>query len=357
MFSGPTRRHHFDCGEMLCMNTEVRRAATLSDFGFCCKCLAFFGNRENTGEIPTPWTEYPSCRKRSYSKYCISSPKKIVRTSVLSKSWRNIWCTRPNLDFSDATFKGSKQEFLSLVDKNLQRHCDQRVRIEEFGLCISLDESDRESVSRLENWIRALTNMGTKKFCLSIRSELEHGSGFFHLHSVVFEVAESLQDLRVKILTSDQKSYKRTILSKHLKELHLQNVYINDKDFQRIISSCPLVETASLESCKGLQNIKVNNSLRNLKKFSFYKMPSTEDERCSIEIHPPSSIQTIDIDNGDLKFHKGADFRNLEYLYLRRVTTSSDQLSWCKFPSLQLLDIDCCNGLKELRIFIDAPRI
>ncbi|KAL9166765.1 hypothetical protein ABFS82_05G052000 [Erythranthe guttata] len=256
-----------------------------------------------------------------------------------------------------ATFKGSKQEFLSLVDKNLQRHCDQRVRIEEFGLCISLDESDRESVSRLENWIRALTNMGTKKFCLSIRSELEHGSGFFHLHSVVFEVAESLQDLRVKILTSDQKSYKRTILSKHLKELHLQNVYINDKDFQRIISSCPLVETASLESCKGLQNIKVNNSLRNLKKFSFYKMPSTEDERCSIEIHPPSSIQTIDIDNGDLKFHKGADFRNLEYLYLRRVTTSSDQLSWCKFPSLQLLDIDCCNGLKELRIFIDAPRI
>ncbi|EYU30214.1 hypothetical protein MIMGU_mgv1a023526mg, partial [Erythranthe guttata] len=275
------------------------------------------------------------------------SQEDAVRTSVLSKSWHNIWCTRPNLDFSEATFNGSKQEFLSLVDKNLQRYCDERMCVKEFGLCISLDESDRESVLRLENWIRALTDMGTKKFCLSIRSESEHGSEFFHLPSVVFEVAESLQDLHVEKFTLDQKSFERTILSKHLKELHLENVYINNKDFQRIISCCPLVETASIKSCKGLQNIK----------FSFYKTPYTEDERCSIEINPPSYIQTIYITNGDLKFHKGADFRNLEYLYLRRVTTSWDHLSWCKFPSLKLLVIDNCDRLKESRIFIDAPRI
>ncbi|KAL7110854.1 hypothetical protein ACP275_05G052100 [Erythranthe tilingii] len=41
------------------------------------------------------------------------SQEEAVRTLALSKSWRNIWCTRPNLDFSEDSFEGRKEEFLS----------------------------------------------------------------------------------------------------------------------------------------------------------------------------------------------------------------------------------------------------
>ncbi|KAL9166731.1 hypothetical protein ABFS82_05G050000 [Erythranthe guttata] len=49
---------------------------------------------------------------------CFLSQEEVVRTSVLSKSWRYIWCTRPNLVFTaNYYFKGEKkQDFIPLVD-------------------------------------------------------------------------------------------------------------------------------------------------------------------------------------------------------------------------------------------------
>ncbi|EYU35742.1 hypothetical protein MIMGU_mgv1a023364mg, partial [Erythranthe guttata] len=62
------------------------------------------------------------------------SQTEVVRISVLSKSWRNIWCTRPNLDFSINAFDGNKQDFIFTVDSTLHRYLDQRLCVEEFRL-------------------------------------------------------------------------------------------------------------------------------------------------------------------------------------------------------------------------------
>ncbi|XP_012845988.1 PREDICTED: F-box/LRR-repeat protein 13-like [Erythranthe guttata] len=229
------------------------------------------------------------------------SQKDAVRTSVLSKSWRNIWCTRPNLDLSDINFKKFKQEFLSTVEKNLQRYCDRRMCLEEFGLRMFL--GNHESVSLLEKWIPSLKNMGVKEFRLSIYWKYSR-----QLPSVVFE-AESLQDLHVEGFMLDQTTIGRNVLSKHLKNLHLEKVDIEDGVFQKIISSCPLIETLSLESCERLRNIKVNTLLR-LKKFYFESAPH---EKCSIEIHP-ASLETIKIEFADVSFPKGIVQENLVQL-------------------------------------------
>ncbi|KAL9162169.1 hypothetical protein ABFS82_07G071600 [Erythranthe guttata] len=282
------------------------------------------------------------------------SQKDAVRTSVLSNSWRNIWCTRPNLDFSDAAFKGNKQDFLSLVTRNLQRYRDQRMCVEEFHLRISLrDHLDHESsVMLLERWIPLLKNMGLKKFCLSLHSKLY--STRLRLPSVVF-VAESLQDLRLENFVLDRNTIERIVLLNNLRSLCLREDWIEDEIFQKIIDSCPLIETLDVEGCLRLRTITLNN-LHHLKYISFSEMYDFTGELCRNEIHPPS-LETIKISSGNLMFHKGADFRNLNELYIFDAKLSWDHLSSCKFPCLKHLCIDSCDGLKETQLFIDAPNI
>ncbi|KAL7110873.1 hypothetical protein ACP275_05G053400 [Erythranthe tilingii] len=305
------------------------------------------------------------------------SQKDAVRTSVLSKSWRYTWRTRPNLDFSEATFKGKKQEFLSFVDNTLQQYHDQRLCLDEFHLRISLDDYlEYKSVSLLEKWIPILTTMGVKEYRLSICTV-----DYNDMPSVVFQ-AESLQQLHVEGFDMDRDAVPTIILSKHLKKLHLRRVHIQGKIFRKILSSCPLIETMHVEECGGLRNIKANN-LRRLKDFSF-EGNDEEDEPCSIEIYP-ASLETIKISFGKISFDKGAEFRNLvdldlrdvessrvrlfscEFPSLRRMTlsdcdglneeSSSDRPRWCRFPSLEFLKIFKCGGLKEIQLVIDAPNI
>ncbi|EYU46858.1 hypothetical protein MIMGU_mgv1a017017mg [Erythranthe guttata] len=67
------------------------------------------------------------------------SQEDAVRTSVLSKSWRYIWCTRPNFDLSEPNFKGNKHQFISAVENTLQRYTDPNgLSLEEFNLTLSL---------------------------------------------------------------------------------------------------------------------------------------------------------------------------------------------------------------------------
>ncbi|XP_012833381.1 PREDICTED: F-box/LRR-repeat protein 13-like [Erythranthe guttata] len=280
------------------------------------------------------------------------SQEDAVRTSVLSKSWREIWCTRPNLDLSDATFKGNNGEFISVLENTLRRYCEQRLSLDECSLsCTSFDST---SVSLIEKWIPLITSAGVKNFRLSI---VPAHFGHVKLPSVVFET-ESLRDLHVERFILDQKAIEKTVLFKHLKKLRLEQVCIHDRIFQKIISSCPLIETMFLKSCNTIRSIKASN-LRRLKDFYFSSWSDEED--CSIEIYP-TSIETIQIESGNILLHQGSNFLNLTSLFLDHVTLSSlDHFSSCKFPSLENVAILYCNGLEESleesHLHIDAPNI
>ncbi|EYU29916.1 hypothetical protein MIMGU_mgv1a020056mg [Erythranthe guttata] len=267
------------------------------------------------------------------------SQEDAVRTSVLSKSWRNIWCTRPNLNFSDATFKGNMHQFLSVVNTALQLYRDQRLCVDEFHVCMSVFSFDCASVSLVEEWVRILTSMCVKKFCLC---NLPKRSIVEELPSVVFG-AESLQDLHLAGFVLHREAIERMVLFKNLTSLSLQRVSIEEGIFEKIISCCPLIETLDIKVSSVLRKIIVKN-LYNLKYFSFsddvYRPASFEKELCNVW------------------FHKGPDFfRNLKYLSLCGVKSSLEHLSSCKFPSLKFLYLANCDGLKGIKLFIDAPNI
>ncbi|KAL7149582.1 hypothetical protein ABFS83_05G050900 [Erythranthe nasuta] len=256
------------------------------------------------------------------------SQEDAVRTSVLSKSWRYIWRTRPNLDFSDNTkyYKGGKkkQEFLSVVNTTLQGYCDQRLCVDEFRLRISSgDYSDHEFVSLLDKWIPLLTatTMGVKEFQLSILSK-NSVRGIVHLPVVL--KAEPLKLLWLYDCSLGQ-NIPENIPFVRLQVLRLQSVSIEQQIFDKIISSCPLLTDMWLQKCGGLKTIALEKKLhRYLKHVSFVSHEMTRDESIvEIDDDVVPTLETIHIKGCKIRF-RNVKFGSLKSLYLSVVEISTD---------------------------------
>ncbi|KAL3642215.1 hypothetical protein CASFOL_013030 [Castilleja foliolosa] len=305
---------------------------------------------------------------------CFLSQKEAVQTSVLSKSWRYLGSTRPNLDFHDRLFRGDKETLQSVVDKTLQRYHDQKLPIQEFRLTVS--GVDSESIPFLEKWIPiVILNLGVKTFNLSFLCVCHDESAFFNLPHVFFE-SETLQSLS---LYGCKLNRTPVILCKHLKKLFFDRVYIADETLVVILSSCRLIESLVIHRCKGLKNITLDDRI-SLKLFDFenYELLRNDDDH-SIEINSPT-VETINIVGFPSWFnHHKYLFPHLKSLYLEnmRLSSSSFDNFSSNFPCLEELSLITCYGFDEfqlssssiknfiieywgdihLKVVIDAPRL
>lgn len=286
------------------------------------------------------------------------SQHQAAQTSALSKKWRYVWTTRPNVAFSDKAFNGTKQDFISTVNNTLQRYHHQNLSLDQFNFSLS----DDESLSLLEEWIPRLTHMGVKEFYLSFASKSFMQEEYPPLPWLVFD-AEWLQKLHVTRFKLDDRTaphhHHHKINLKHLKLLHLDRVRIEDEEIlHNIISSCPSIETLRLQDCDGLTRLELEDNLSNLKDLSFtgYRRLS-QGKACSIKIQESPSIESIKIIESMIWFQP-QELRNLNDLKLICVGFSvPDQLSWCKFPRLKFLRLLQCYGFEESHLFVDAPKI
>ncbi|KAK6153800.1 hypothetical protein DH2020_013439 [Rehmannia glutinosa] len=293
------------------------------------------------------------------------SQNEATQTCLLSKSWRYVWSTRPNIEFLEEDWlkknklryvwppirpkfleQENKVAFLSVLDKTLQGYYDQKLRIQEFHMKILKLDSD--TILLIEKWISiVMVNMGVKTFNLYL---ISNPWEFFALPSVVFK-AESLQKLYLYGCKLIQKPLDK-VLFKHLQTLHLTRVYIDDEIFHKIISSCPLIEVVGLDRCEGLRTIKVNKD-HNLKEFNFSDVPwYIKDDDCSIEIDVQTLV-TIEILGCGHWYHPHKYLPRLKSLCLINVKLASwpfDVLSGNYLPSLEDLTVRCCSGLKELKL-------
>lgn len=287
------------------------------------------------------------------------SQHEAAQTSALSRQWRYIWDTRPNVAFSDSAFNGTKQAFISTVNNTLQRYHDRRLSLDEFHLSLSMaEDSDESSFSLLEEWVPRLAHMSVKEFCLSIVSKLSNVE-YPHLPWVVFQVG-CLRELYVRRCKLDRTvhDHHHEITLNHLKLLHLHEVRVEEEEIlQNIISSCSSIQTMIIDHCQGLRRVRFDN-LSNLKDLSFtdYEV-SNKHKSCRIEIHEEPSLETITIILSMIWFHP-QEFRNLKRLYLVHVGFAvPDHLSSCKFPNLESLTLRDCYGFEESHLFVDAPKI
>ncbi|KAL3642225.1 hypothetical protein CASFOL_013040 [Castilleja foliolosa] len=278
---------------------------------------------------------------------CFLSQKEALQTSVLSKSWRYLGSTRPNLDFDERHFYRNKEKLRSVVDKTLQRYHDQKLSLQEF--CLTFSGVNPKSISFLEKWIPiVILNMGVKTFHLSFL----HDYVYFSLPHV-FCKSETLQSLVLCGPILIRNPIDNVILCKNLQTLIFEDVLIEDDTLDMILSSCRLIETLVLRGCRGLRTIKLDDRIR-LKLFEFqrYDVLQTLDYP-SIEINAPT-LETLTLVNSPSWFnlHKYL-FPHLKSLYLEEIQLSSmsfDSFSSNFFPCLEELSLIYCDGFDEFNL-------
>ncbi|KAL3650312.1 hypothetical protein CASFOL_006715 [Castilleja foliolosa] len=158
-----------------------------------------------------------------------------ARTTILSKSWRSAWLTRPNLDL-DLYFMGGDD--LEYANKTIQRYEQSNLKIESLRLCIWSPLGGDFVHLANDLFTRALKIGATH---LSFR----HSPRKVILPQVVFE-AENLVELSVHGCKIDDLESDRKVRCSKLESLNLSSVTINSEMISSIASCCPLIEKLSL---------------------------------------------------------------------------------------------------------------
>ncbi|CAA0839315.1 Unknown protein [Striga hermonthica] len=261
------------------------------------------------------------------------SQEHAVQTSALSKSWRDLGCTRPKIDFHYYSFNENHDKFVLALDKTLQGYHDRGLSLKEF-----LVNFDPKSISLLQKWIPiVLLNMGVKRF------HLESYPDCFDMPSVVFE-AENLEELRLancRIHLPDK------LLSKHLRRFWLFDVNIGDEALQKIISGCPSMEYLVIEACESLTTVKACNN--SLKHFEYNDCP--RNDAVTIDINAPS-LESITIVGDSRWFHYRKSFPRLKTVRLHYVMLSPRNFDMFSvdFCCLEELEMRFCGGLEEFQL-------
>ncbi|KAL3634851.1 hypothetical protein CASFOL_021905 [Castilleja foliolosa] len=263
-----------------------------------------------------------------------------VRTSVLSKSWRYLWHGRLNFEFRDLDH-GFNVDFL---DKTLQRYLDQNLSLQKLFVDIHYDVEFID-FELLDKWIPVLImNMGVRSFNL-----IFHESNIVFLLPLVVFQSQSLVELHLQGFDLSTLKSTENVRLNNLQTLRLHGVFITDEIFEKIISSCPLIENLNLLRCIGLTSITLRKH-HNIKDFG-----CSVDDETIIEIEDPHTLESFHIENYCPYWffpHKNMHFPHLKSLKLRGVQLPAETFVNFSsfFPCLNELIINNCDGFKELRL-------
>ncbi|KAL3645001.1 hypothetical protein CASFOL_010181 [Castilleja foliolosa] len=179
--------------------------------------------------------------------------KEAARTTIVSKSWNSAWLTRPNLDFDDIHFMGSRNRTYfgeykrSSVDdfrihskKTIKRYEQSNLKIESFKLFMRFYHYGCTGELAKELIVKAL-RIGATRLNLRLDCKL------YVLPDEVFG-ADNLAELSVSGCRI--KLYDGVVIKcRSLESLSLDGVYdITIDKVSKIVSSCPCIEKFSLLS-------------------------------------------------------------------------------------------------------------
>ncbi|KAL5707913.1 hypothetical protein ACHQM5_018762 [Ranunculus cassubicifolius] len=196
-----------------------------------------------------------------------------IRTSILSKSWRNVCSSLSNLDFDQQLFEemsGKKTSFKESVNQLIG--CRDGSSINSFKLVVDVNDS---TVPHIHAWISYVVQHNVQK--LHLCCKLNYGS-LASLPCSLF----ACRTLTVLSLTAIHLELPAVVQFPLLKLLDLQLInWSDDEQTNRLISSCPLIERLSLVSCSWNKLSILVISAPNLKSLVLQPIPPPEEVRIS----------------------------------------------------------------------------
>ncbi|MFS7891529.1 putative F-box domain, FBD domain, leucine-rich repeat domain superfamily [Helianthus anomalus] len=206
--------------------------------------------------------------------------KEVVKTSVSSKRWKNIWASVPNLDFDDTLLYASEVDcqhssestsFMNFVERILRLR--DASAIEKFRLSCRV----WSNAPRISSWISSaiMHNVRELDLCIFAEDSSVIPQSVFDCKSLVILKIE--MDCVIEIPPR--------VSFPFLKTLHLSLVtFLDDDSTEKLFTSCVALEELVLLDCDCgiLKNFTISSLT--LKRLTIDDLPVYEPNDCKIKI-------------------------------------------------------------------------
>uniref|UniRef100_J3M2M0 F-box domain-containing protein n=1 Tax=Oryza brachyantha TaxID=4533 RepID=J3M2M0_ORYBR len=209
-----------------------------------------------------------------------------IRTSVLSRKWKYVWCSHSNLTLNKGTMRKPyvktstgyrwlrDNEFITRADAVLRQHSGMGVERMEIKFGLHSKHADH-----IDRWVNFAIASKTKEFVIDLSgwdksiffSKLSAGNHRivreppYNLPSQLFSPSygSSLRCLELTTVSLQIPADFKGFLN--LKSLSLVDVSITDEEVQCMLSKCNLLEFLDISFCKTVTSIRMLHPLDQLK--------------------------------------------------------------------------------------------
>ncbi|OQU84407.1 hypothetical protein SORBI_3004G046700 [Sorghum bicolor] len=269
--------------------------------------------------------------------------REAVRTSILSKHWKRVWCCRAKLKFTFRSlvykkrsgiprFSISEQVFIQMVDAILKQHSG--IGVEKMKVLFSPLNNDH--AEHIDRWVQFAVASKTKQLTFDFEAQIPKKESYSFPFQI-FNAANGshLQSLKLGSVSLQYPSNIKFLLN--LKKLELVDVNIDNDNLELMLSACNVLEFFGISGCKILTSLHIPRHSKHLKGLKVSLCPllqvielnsgliTLEYEGSLIPLGPPSTLRNICIKSLDIH-------SSIAYIFTELAST---------LPCLEKLTLKC----------------
>ncbi|KAJ3695459.1 hypothetical protein LUZ60_000836 [Juncus effusus] len=232
--------------------------------------------------------------------------KEMVRTSVLSKRWINVWKSVPHIGLDSSDFN-DEDHFKCFVNSILHHKCfPNPEQIETFFLKWRTRNDDVISRRTIKTWIHNLVSLKPEAVSIEL-SKLDKNYSFSDLFTCSTLGVLFLFVFPQLSRVLDPSFCPAIINLPSLKVLHLGLVLLKDEFIKRLVKGCPILEELVLERCFWDVTEKISSN--SVKTLTILRPAFFEDT--ILRISSPSLVNLeCEVDLGHIAFD---NLKSLEF--------------------------------------------